>query len=280
MKNLIINADDLGMNDSITDGILSLWNNDNSVSSISATSIMPTEVGFNNAIKQIKENDIKIPIGVHLSLSSGFPVSQVNHIPSIVSGNKFIFDDIETNNVMTAIMSVNPKELEYEFEMQIIKCKESGINITHIDNHMYYIYMNPELFMIVIKLANKYNLPLRWPFAKNKDVINDFVKSKTISQEMADKVLNIYSKIKNELKLKTTDYYYQIPFHEEFEKKKILFHNILNNIKNGTSELCIHPGFHDNYRKMDYDILNSEETKNLLRKNEIVLINQSMLNIL
>ncbi len=274
MKKLIINADDLGMNDNITNGILSLWNN----KSISSTSIMATDFGFNNAVKILKEKDLKIPVGVHLSFSTGIPVSQLGKISSLIVENKFIFDDIEPNKIMPALISINPKHLEHEFEMQIVKCKESGINITHIDNHMYYIYMNPELFAIVIKLANKYRLPLRWPFAKNKDVINQFIKSKTISQEMADKVSNIYSTLKKDLILKTTDFYYQIPFHEEFETKKNLFQNILNNIKDGTSELCIHPGLYEQHRQMDYDILNSEETREIIRRNEITLINQTMLN--
>ncbi|MBX9836980.1 MAG: ChbG/HpnK family deacetylase [Silvanigrellaceae bacterium] len=274
MKKLIINADDLGMNDNITDGILLCWEN----RVISSTSIMPTEAGFNNAIKIIKQKNSKIPIGVHLSFSSGIPISSEDKISSLITNHKFIFNEIAPNEIMATLMSINPKHLEIEFENQITKCIESGINITHIDNHMYYIYMNPELFMIVIKLANKYNLPLRWPFAKNKDVINDFIKSNTISSEIANKISDIYSNLKRDLILKTTDYYYQIPFHEEFVNKKNKFLSILENLKEGTSELCIHPGLCEEHRKMDYDILNSNEAKEILKRNEIILINQTMLN--
>ena len=269
MKHLIINADDYGMDDETSRGIRYVWEKNR----ISATSIMPTEEGFYNSVEIFKSSNLNIPIGVHLSISGGTPISNLNN-SSITSNNKFSIDEFD----LKKISQIDPDEIELEFDSQIKKVIDSKISISHIDNHMFYIYLNPKAFERVVKLSNKYNIPLRWPFGKNKnDIINSFTKNMDIKEEIISELSKYYDYLKSTLTNKTTDFYFQIPYNSSFESKNITLMNIINHLPDGVSELCLHPGYGSENRENDLKILCSDEFQSLILKNNVIITNHSIL---
>lgn len=267
MKQLIINADDYGMSNKINHGIKDAWLSGN----ISSTSIMPTEDGFDDAIEMLKINNLNLPVGVHLSITGGIPLSKTSN-SFISSENKFTIASFD----LEKITKINPDELEFEFESQIQRVINCNINVSHIDNHMFFVYANPAAFERVIKLSNKYELPLRWPFGKNKhEILNLFKTSLNVSEEMITNIMKYYEHLKKGLLKQTTDYYFQLPYQASFDDKKNILKKIIINLPLGTSELCIHPGYGDTNREDELKLIMSDEIKNLISQYNVQIINRS-----
>ena len=269
MRYLIINADDFGMSQEINSGIIQAWKN----GLITSASIMPTEPGYPDAIKQYQTLSKGFPIGVHLSLSGGKPSSNLAN-SSFSNNNQFTINEFN----MKIISKIQPHELEIEFEAQIEKVLQDNLNPTHLDNHMFFIYLNPYCFEKVIHLAAKYNLPLRWPFTIGQnDLLADFQKNLNLDPSLVKELLMLYNELKNKYKIKTTNNYFQLPHRGNFEEKKSAFTKIIQNFSNGISELCVHPGFGSENRENELKILNNEQIRQMIQDESIKLCNYRIL---
>jgi hypothetical protein len=95
VRYLIINADDFGASEAITQGIIRAWK-EGIVTSTSAQVNLP---GASERIRAAHAAYPGLPIGLHLDITEGKPVLPADQVPSLVdeSGNFYSSDEITTH---------------------------------------------------------------------------------------------------------------------------------------------------------------------------------------
>ncbi len=149
IKKLIVNADDFGMCEGNTIGILLAHKN----GILTSTTVMMNMPYASFALKQA-QNFPDLGVGVHLNITIGKPLTQM----SCVDENGYFLrrDKYENNQP-----KVNQDELYKEWKMQIEKYIEIvGHLPTHLDSH-HHVHMLPWHIEVAKRLANEYNVPLR-----------------------------------------------------------------------------------------------------------------------
>ena len=148
VKKIILNADDLGFSLGVNDAILKA----NTDGYLSHASLMANTTYFDHAISEIIPNCPQLKVGVHVNLTCA---------AALLSGNILSINGELKNTFVTLLFRRKTKrvleDLEKEIELQILKIKNAGINISHIDGHEH-VHIIPSVNKIVRKLAKKYNI--------------------------------------------------------------------------------------------------------------------------
>ncbi len=229
-KRLIINADDYGMSNLTVNGIIRCAK----AQVITSTTIMATGRGFGHGISSINKLGV-ISMGVHLA-ACGVACSQPLQAPSLFdsTGQFKNFYDAKS------IAELNPKDLKTEFESQIEKVKKAKIEISHLDNHQYWIYSSAEHFQVVVELASQIGVPVRYPFANISEtrLAAMAVRFRTSEAELK-KVIRECDSVMRAHRVNCPDYFWY-EFSSSPTKDGLI--NILKNLPEGTSEILTHPG--------------------------------------
>lgn len=239
MKKLIINADDFGMCEGVTKGII-----DSHVDGVlTSTTLMVNMPYAAKALEMAKDYPL-LGVGIHLVLTCGSPM--------ILGAKSFTKSDgtfKKQKEYKGDMSSVDLNELYLEWKTQIEHfIRLSGKKPTHIDSH-HHVHLNPSLFDTALKLAKEYDLPMRLD--------------------------------------KKMDYGFEnLVFLPAFYADKATMEYIDDNLKDdGIYELMCHPAYLDKFlhttssysidRIYEMDIIRSNELRNYITENNIVLINYS-----
>ncbi|OGN00517.1 MAG: hypothetical protein A2651_00455 [Candidatus Yanofskybacteria bacterium RIFCSPHIGHO2_01_FULL_42_12] len=141
--NLKIIADDLGLHESVNDGIIFLLKENK----ISGASLMANGEAFDDAVQQILDARLE-NIGAHLNL-----VEQ----RSIVSGG-LMYKNHRVFFLKYILGLVKKDHIRQELEAQIKKVIQAGIKPTFINGNQH-LHLLPGIMNICIKLAIEYNIP-------------------------------------------------------------------------------------------------------------------------
>lgn len=152
--NLIINADDFGLNARVNAAIVKSFN----VGLINSTSIMVNMPGYLEAVKLAKENRFQDKIGLHVCLTQGIPLSEFSGTGFIKKNGEFSKTEVYKPSVF--LNSVSRQSIKKEIKAQLDSLKEKGIIPTHINTH-HDIHELPWLFPLFIKIARKNHIELR-----------------------------------------------------------------------------------------------------------------------
>jgi len=148
---LIINADDFGMSEGTTIGIL-LAHQKGIVTSTTCMMNMP----FTNIALQEAKKYPNLGVGVHLVLTVGKPLIEGFQSFTDKNGNFLRPSDYSDGNPHADL-----NELYKEWKAQIEKfINITGHKPTHIDSH-HHVHLLPWHMKVVEKLAMEYQLPLR-----------------------------------------------------------------------------------------------------------------------
>lgn len=150
MKRIIISADDFGLTEGVTRGIAE------SITQgvVSRTSAMMCTGGA-RWISQYKAG-LEGKIGMHLQLTDGKPLLPEERVSSLTNG-KGLF---ARKRPLLRLETMNPEELEAEWEAQMQALLSLGVKPSHIDTH-HNVHRYPKVFAVFLKIADKYQLPAR-----------------------------------------------------------------------------------------------------------------------
>lgn len=155
---IIFNADDYGYSRAINLGIIQAYQN----GILSSTTMMANMPGFEDGVKLAKEN-LGLGIGVHLTLTCGSPV--LSDVQSLCEEDgKF-----HKLSFYEKPFEICEEELLREWDAQIQKILQAGIVPTHLDSHHHVNRLSP-MKAVFLKLARKYNLPVRNNFDVPEDI--------------------------------------------------------------------------------------------------------------
>jgi predicted glycoside hydrolase/deacetylase ChbG (UPF0249 family) len=152
--NIIANADDLGLNQSVNRSILHCFEQ----GYINSTSLLTNTVYFEETVNMIHENPSMHNIGVHVNLAEFKPVTNFDqHFFLDENGN---WDFGKVNKKLKFIDKQAREAFSKEIFAQVDKVLANHIPITHLDSHCH-IHTLPFFFNLFVKAAKYYKLKLR-----------------------------------------------------------------------------------------------------------------------
>jgi predicted glycoside hydrolase/deacetylase ChbG (UPF0249 family) len=101
-----------------------------------------------------------VNVGVHLTLTGGGPaVLPGSDVPGLYNERETMWATVEQ-----AVAHTTPEEAAREWEAQIRKVLDAGIEITHLDSHMGCYFADRRFFRAAFDLAKRYRVPLIAPY--------------------------------------------------------------------------------------------------------------------
>ena len=281
-KYLIINADDFGMSSEFNQAICCLMTQ----GIVSSTSLMANGRAYEEAIRDIRQLDLK-NIGVHLSLTcDGFEnenkitYSSITHAKSLEDKNGVLYSSIRDFSV-----NAIDEDIINEICSHIMKIGNAGIDFTHIDNHMYSVvhYLGFRGYECFYKALHRLKISRKIGF---RHALRNYEINGIRSVYPGRKIQPFAWAMNLLFHLRCPDFVFTIPYtshrNESVEQKCDLFDTFFSNVRNGVSELHVHPAvFSEELRKMnptwkdrvnEYEALKNYSRDLLMEKYGITLI--------
>ena len=285
VRNLIVNADDLAWTEGVNRGIAQAHR----YGIVTSATILANGAAFASAVELVKATP-SLAVGVHLNLSDGKPVSPPETVPSIVNDRGEFKGGPEALLLRVARRNLRIKEVELEWESQIRKVVNAGIQPTHLDGHKH-VHMLPGMFEIVLRLAKRNAIPavrvshegssLRAALSSGENQNIPLVMKQGVQARVLKLLARDARALAEAAGIATTDYFCGIAQTGELtiEGMKCL----LQNLPEGTTEIMCHPGFMDkeleesatrlrDSRELEVQILTSPDLRNLVASQGIRLI--------
>lgn len=271
--NLIVNADDLGLTEAVSDGIFEGFSN----GIITSSSLMVNGSAFKYAVDQLQDFP-DLDIGLHLTLVEERPVSEASRVKSLVGNNGRFLPHARQflNRYISGKIAL--LEVREEFSAQIDKASAAGVTISHIDTHQH-LHTLPKIRKIVVDLAKQHKIQcMRYPKEKLHPYMVTSISHISRFAELC--VLNSLSKQPRIYGLQSPDEMLGFFFGGNLGKQNLL--KVLGHLKTGqTYELMCHPGKFDagsmythwNYNwQKELDALQDAEVRDFLVDHKINLI--------
>ena len=290
MKNLIVNADDLGWTDGVNRGILDAFHG----GIVTSTSLLANGAAFAAAVKSAKAAP-GLGVGVHLNLSDGDPVADPESVTSLLNDDGKFADGPERLLLKRARRGLILDEVEEEWDAQIQKLRDAGIHPTHLDGHKH-VHMLPGLFEIALRLAKSHGIDairvsleessLRAALSSGANHRASVV----MKQGVQARGLKLLARDARELATRggiaTADYFCGIAQTGELTRQGL--ERLLKSLPEGTTELMCHPGYADEAlektatrlqasRQKELEILTDTGIRNLVASQGIRLIDYGFL---
>ncbi len=247
MKDLIVNADDLGWTVGVNRGIAEAHRN----GIVTSTSLLANGPAFNDGVSVARALPA-LGVGVHLNLSDGVPLTGARTAASLVDENGKLSGGPEQLLLKLARRKLKIADVEREWEAQIERVRGAGITPTHLDGHKH-VHMLPGLFPIALKLAKKHGIgairisseasSLRAALS-GKSGKDSGVKLRQGIQARGLKLLSGDArKLADKAGIEATDYFCGIAQTGVLSRDGVL--DLLETLPEGTTELMCHPGYAD-----------------------------------
>ena len=285
MKNLIVNADDLGWTEGVNRGILDAFRR----GIVTSTSLLANGAAFAEAVKAAKSAP-RLGVGVHLNLSDGAPVADRETVMSLLNDDGNLADGPERLLLKRARLKLVLDEVEEEWDAQIQKVRDAGIRPTHLDGHKH-VHMLPGLFEIVLRLAKKHGIEairvsleessLRAALASGSKHRAGVVMKQGVQARGLKLLARDARKQAARMGIATADYFCGIAQTGELTLEGV--ERLLKELPEGTTELICHPGYADEAlqktatrlqasRQKELDILTDTRIRKLVASQGIRLI--------
>lgn len=277
MKSLIINADDIGISDAVNEAVKECY----LAGVITGTSIMVCGERFLEACTILK-NLSETEVGVHLTLTGRFrpAMPDTSTIRSLVSEEgTFVsgYFEFATRYFSGRIRS---KEMYRELKQQILKVKEEGLEVTHLDSHEH-IHMFPRVLEITTKLAKEFNVPyIRLPLERAVILEKGFTFKDFIRYTALNTFIRSSRKTFDRIRA-TCCVNFMGHFHSGRINTDILCF-MIKNLPEGVNEIALHPALESEaflkaypwYRNAhkEFNTLMDEKWRNLARAEGIAFV--------
>ena len=150
MNQLIINADDFGLNESCTKAIVEAFDK----KLITDTTVVANGAAFDLAVSLAEDAEIGENIGIHFNLTEGVPLTEkIRQCPMFVSDGVFI-GKIDR---LKRLSSFEKEAIYEELSAQICRIEASGIHITHADSH-HHIHTAVFVAPIVVRVCKEHGV--------------------------------------------------------------------------------------------------------------------------
>ena len=247
MRNLIVNADDLGWTEGVNRGIAEAHRN----GIVTSASLLANGAAFASGV-ELARTTPALGVGVHLNLSDGEPVARRELVTSLVNERGELEGRPESLLLRLARRSVSLDEVEREWDAQIQKVRDGGIEPTHLDGHRH-VQMLPGLFEIALRLAKKHRVAavrISHEESSLRAALSAGAKQKgtvVMRQGVQARGLKLLAPDAREQAeragIAAADYFCGIAHTGELTREGVL--RLIEILPEGTTELMCHPGYVD-----------------------------------
>ncbi len=238
MKNVIINADDFGYSAHTVDWTIKCFE----AGVLSSATIMAGAEAAERAVQFAKQNP-QWSFGLHLCLTDERPLSPPPQIQSMVTAEGLLWPT-RVFMLRSSLGLVKRDDLEKEIRAQVQRLRDLGITMSHLDGHGH-MHRMPFVLKSLIRLAKELGLtrlrpaqdlyftPPRFPFTKwlnqwaNRTLTKTFI--------TPDHFLMTCGKVS--------------------EKQSAWFGDAIARLPEGCTEIGVHPGMDEPWRRLDTEFL-------------------------
>ncbi|MBM3463585.1 MAG: carbohydrate deacetylase [Armatimonadetes bacterium] len=211
MKRLIVHADDFNLTPGVNQGILEAFRD----GIVRSTSIMINLPGLEASLEALDEHP-DLDVGLHVNLTMGSPLLPAGQVATLVRP-----DGTFHRRPGEVTPGMDPAEAEAEIRAQVARAEQVGLRLTHLDSH-HHLHEHPEITRVLIAIARERGLALRAYDGSRARI--------------------------REAGIPTPDHIV-IEFYGEDAVNEENFLSVLQQLKNGTTELCCHPAVPDDRLK-------------------------------
>lgn len=286
LKNLIVNADDLGWTDGVNRGIADAHRR----GLVMSSSLLANGRAFSGGVALAQSNP-GLGVGVHLNLSDGPATAPSCSVKTLLNAQGEMEGGPESLLLKIATRDLLPEEVEREWDAQIQKVRDAGIQPTHLDGHKH-VHMLPGLFQIALRLAKKHGIHavrISHEDSKLRAVLSEGKHQQTgilVKQGVQARGLKLLARdargMANRAGIATADYFCGIAQTGVLMREGV--ERLLQILPEGTTELMCHPGYTDEElrqtrtrlqesRQTELDILTDAAIRKLVATQGIRLIN-------
>jgi predicted glycoside hydrolase/deacetylase ChbG (UPF0249 family) len=247
VKNLIVNADDLGWTEGVNRGILEAFHH----GIVTSTSLLANGSAFKGGAEAARSAP-GLGVGVHLNLSDGPSIADRETVTTLLNDGGEFAGGPESLLLRRARGGLSLSEVENEWDAQIQKVRDTGIAPTHLDGHKH-VHMLPGLFEIALRLAKRHGISairVSLEASSLRAALSAGSKQRAgvvIKQGVQARGLKLLARDARELAgragISTADYFCGIAQTGELTREGV--EQLVKNLPDGTTELMCHPGYLD-----------------------------------
>ena len=252
-RNLIINADDFGWDEDTVSTTISLLER----GVVRSASLMTGRPASDRAISYAINNQAKFSFGLHFNIVDGHkPLSKFD-LPSLITDSG-VFRASNPQRLRALAFRLSRREISCELDAQISHLVDRGIKISHVDSHGH-LHKFPEILASMKPILRKYGITkIRFP------------QSLYQSRNLPRSILNLYCQHFFR-KIKHPDNSFFLSDHSQNN----WFMDFLSFLPYGTTELGIHPGDCEDWRKVETKPFLDERIGDILKENNIDILSYS-----
>lgn len=271
MRNLIVNADDLGWTSGVNRGIVESHTH----GIVTSATLLANGAAFDDALRVIRATP-SLGIGVHLNLSDGPPVVSPGEVPSLVDSQGRFCGGPHQLLLRLARRKLIVAEVEREWDAQVRKIRNAGIEPTHLDGHKH-VHMLPRLFPVALRLAKRHGIAcirisheastLRAALAAGDSASSAAILKQGAQARGLKLLARDARKLAERSSIGAADHFCGIAHTGELTPLGL--EKLLAALPEGTTELMCHPGY------ADEDLLRTGTRLQGSRENEVRILTDS-----
>jgi len=233
MRQLVVNADDLGLTVGVNDGIFDA----HAFGILTSASLFANAPATGDAIRRSRSYP-SLGLGAHLTLVDGAPILHPRQIPTLVTDDGRFRRSWKPFIVACLRGRISLGEVERELTAQIERLLRAGIALTHLDAHKH-VHAYPPIFSIVARLAARFGVEVvRVPYESPVPG--------PATQVLLNAALSPWTRRARRMAasfgLRTPRFIGRI--HTGALNREAL-HSMLRAVPPGVTELMVHPGYRD-----------------------------------
>ena len=248
MRQLIVNADDLGL----TVGVNRAVREAHVDGIVTSATLMASGAAFEDAV-ELARSVPRLSVGCHVVLVDGAPVSEHGSIQTLLANRSAqpgrFYSRVSAVAARTVFGRLDPDELVSEIVAQVRKIQAAGVQVTHLDTHKH-THIFPQILRALVKAARICGVPA---------VRNPFVPARSLRQRQFSRRPGLWKRYAQVKMLRS----FATQFHDRMKRAGLatpdgivgvietgsfddsLLRQALANLPEGTLELVCHPGYDD-----------------------------------
>jgi predicted glycoside hydrolase/deacetylase ChbG (UPF0249 family) len=237
MRQLIINADDLGADEARNAGIFEAIG----AGTTTAVSLLANGPALNDALCRIRSlHGHTLSIGIHINLSEGTPLS--SNLTRLTGQDGDLLKKAQAHHLL--MRQRDPaleREIVQEMTLQIESVLAAGIEVDHLDGHQH-VHVFPAVFPAAIKMVLDYKIPwMRIPCEPQPLSGMDAVSGRLKEEAQFFSSLAEQASVRlNGSAVRTPDHFRGLYMKGRLSPPLLL--GLLGELKPGLTELMVHPG--------------------------------------
>jgi hopanoid biosynthesis associated protein HpnK len=243
----IINADDFGLSPGVNRGILNGFRD-----GVLTSTTMLVNLGFFDDAVALARDHPDLPVGIHLSLLWGPPVSDPAEVPTLLDRNGLFPRSLTTLARRYFLRRLSLDQVRAEFAAQIRKFREAGLQPTHVDTHKH-VHCLPGVMEALIAAARDHRIDrARIPYEESIRLRAPegtpeprFPRAAKGKRNLIRFLCRGSRKRLADAGMKTTDHF--VGIEQMAGLNSGVLRLILANLRPGVTEIMCHPGYVDEH---------------------------------